>query len=66
MKADLSLSETNDFEILNFKSSKYSISDNTHEMLLDNSCNPDIKIFDTDIQNIDTPYILPEEFDIFF
>ena len=44
---------------------KYSISDNTHEILLDNSCDPDKNFFDTDIQNIDTPFILPEEFESF-
>ena len=34
-------------------------------MLLDNSCDPDENFFDTDIQNIDTPYILPEDFESF-
>ena len=33
--------------------------------MLDNSCDPDKNFFDTDIQNIDTPYILPEEFESF-
>ena len=64
-KAGASSSETNNSEILNFESLKYSISDYTHEILLDNSCNPDKKFFDTDIQNIDTTYILPEEFESF-
>ena len=64
-KADTSSSKTNNSEILNFESLKYSISDNTHEILLHNSCNPDKNFFDTDIQNIDTPYILPEEFESF-
>ena len=45
---------------------EYSISDNTHEILLDNSCDPDINFFDTGIQNIDTPYIIPEKFEVFF
>ena len=35
---------------------------NTHEILLDNSCDPNINFFDPDIQNIDTSYILQEEF----
>ena len=64
-KSDAISSETNNSEILNFESLKYSISDYTHEILLDNSCDPDKKIFDTDIQNIDTTYILPEEFESF-
>ena len=58
-------SETNNSEILNFESLKYSISGNTHEILLDNSCNSDKNFFDTEIQNKDTPYILPEEFERF-
>ena len=57
--------EINDSEILNFESCKYSISANTHEILLDNYCDPDINFFDTNIQNIDIPYILPEEFESF-
>ena len=61
-KADGSSSEANNSEILNFKLLKHSISGNTHEILLDNSCDPDINLFDTDSQNIDTPYILLEEF----
>ena len=37
-----------------------------HEILLDNSFDPDINFFfDTDIQNIDTAYILPEEVESF-
>ena len=64
-KAGASSSETNNSEILNFESLRYSISDNTHEILLDNSCDPHKNLFDTDIQNIDTPYILPEEFESF-
>ena len=59
------LVETNDSEILNFESLKYSISDNTHEILLGNSCDPDKNFFDTGIQNIDTPYILLEKFGSF-
>ena len=64
-KSDAISSETNNCEILNFESLKYSISDNTHEILLDNSCNSDKNFFDTEIQNKDTPYILPEEFERF-
>ena len=65
-KADASSSETNNSEILNFESLKYSISANTHEILLVNSGDPDKNFFDTDIQNIDTPYILSEQFEKFF
>ena len=61
-KADASSRETNNSGILTFKSLKYSISDNAHEILLDNSCDPDKNFFDTDMQNVDTPYLLPEIF----
>ena len=64
-KADASSNETNNSEILNFESLNYSISGNTHEILLDKSCDPDKNFLDTDIQNIDTPCILPEEFESF-
>ena len=65
IKADGSSSETNNSEILNFESLKYSTLYNPHEILLDNSCDPDKNFFDTDIQNIDTPCILPEDFESF-
>ena len=61
----MNVRSTNNSEILNFESLKYSILDNTHEILLHNSCDPVINVFDTTIQNIDTPYILPEEFESF-
>ena len=64
-KAGASSSETNNSEILNFESLKHSISGNTHEILLDHSCDPDKNFFDTNIQNIDTPYISPKEFERF-
>ena len=64
-KADASSSETNNSEILNFESLKYIIPDNTLEILLDNSCDPDKNVFGTGIENIDTPYFLPEEFGSF-
>ena len=64
-KPDVSCSETNDAEILNFESFNCSISDNSHEILLHKSCDPDINFFDTDIQNTDDPYILPEEYESF-
>ena len=61
-KPDESSSETNNSEVLNFESLKNSISDNTHEVLSNNSCSPDKKIFGTDIQSIDTSYIYPAGF----
>ena len=40
-KIGVSLSESTDFEILTFQLLKYSISNYTYDILLDNSWNPD-------------------------
>ena len=47
---------------LNFETLKYDPSESSGEILLDNSCYPDLHFFNTNIQNLDTSYILPEEF----
>ena len=39
--------------------------DNSEDILLDNSCDPDVNFFSLKTQNLDTPYILPEEFQKF-
>ena len=49
----------------NFENLKYDIADNSDDILLDNSCDPDVNFFSLKTQNLDTPYILPEEFQIF-
>ena len=36
--------------------------DNSDNILLDNSCDPDVNFFSLKTQNLDTPYILTEEF----
>ena len=48
---------SSDPERPNFEILKYDIVDNSDDILLDNSCDPDV--------NLDTPYILPEEFQKF-
>ena len=47
--------ETKNFEIL-----KYNISDNT-DILLDDSCDPDVNFFNKKFQSLDTPYLKPGE-----
>ena len=48
---------SSDPERPNFENLKYEILDNSDDILLDNSCDPDV--------NLDSPYILPEEFQKF-
>ena len=57
--------ETNEHIALNFKTLKNDPSESSGDILLDNSCNSDLHVFNTNIQNLDTPYILPEEFQNF-
>ena len=49
----------------NFENLKYDIADYSDDILLDNSCDPDVNFFSLKTQNLDTPYILPEEFQKF-
>ena len=57
--------ETNEHVALNFEALKYNPSEGSGDILLDNSCDPDLHFFNTNIQNLDTPLILPEEFQNF-
>ena len=57
--------ETNEHVALNFETLKYDPSESSGDILLDNSCGADLHFFNTNIQNLDTPYILPEEFQNF-
>ena len=53
---------SSDGERPNFENLKYNLVDNSDDILQDNSCNPDVNFFSLKTQNVDTPYILPEEF----
>ena len=44
---------------------KYDPSKSSVNILLDNSCDPNLHFFNTSIRNLDTPYILPKEFQNF-
>ena len=65
MKFETNENETNEHEALNFETLKYNPSESVGDILLDNSCDPDLHFFNTNIQNLDTPYILTEEFQSF-
>ena len=57
--------ETNEHVALNFETLKYDLSESSGDILLDNSYDPDLHLFCTNIQNLDKPYMLPEEFQNF-
>ena len=56
---------SSDPERPNFENLKYDIVDYSDDILLDNSCDPDVNFFSLKTQNLDRPYILPEEFQKF-
>ena len=53
---------SSDPEHPNFENIKYEIVDNSDDILLDNSCDLDVKYFNLKTQNLNSLYILPEEF----
>ena len=70
MELQTNENETNEHVALNFKTLKYDPSENFGDILLDHSCDayPYRSLsyfFNTNIQNLNTPYILPEEFQNF-
>ena len=65
MELQTNENETNEHVALNFETLKYDPSESSGDILLDNSCDPDLHFSNTNIQNLDTPYILPEEFQNF-
>ena len=58
---NVSTNEKDDTEIKNFKKLKYKITDN-NDILLDDSCDPDINFFNGKFQSFGMPYLMPEEF----
>ena len=53
---------SSDLKRLNFENLKYEIVDNSDDILLDNSGDQDINFLNLKTQNLDSPYILQEEF----
>ena len=56
---------SSDPERPNFENLKYEIVDNSDDILLDNSWDPDVKLLSLKTQNLNTLYILPKEFQKF-
>ena len=42
-----------------FESLKFSLLDDNDDVLLNNSCDPDLNLFSENIKNLDTTYLLP-------
>ena len=54
--------ESFESEIESFENLKYSIADNNNNILLDDSCDPDVNFFNVNFENLNTPYLFPEDF----
>ena len=50
-----------DTETKSFETLKYNISNNT-DILLGDSCNPDVNFFNKKFLSLNTPYLIPGEF----
>ena len=48
-----------------FENLKYDPLENSGNILFDNSIDPDLHFYNTNIKNLNTPYILPEDFQNF-
>ena len=62
MELQTNENETNEHEAQNFETLKYDTSESSGDILLDNSCDPGLHFLNTNNKNLNTPYILPEEF----
>ena len=46
----------------NFETLKYNITNESNDILLNNAYDPDLNFFSKNVKNLDTVYVLPEEF----
>ena len=51
-----------EYESLNFESLKYSLLNDNHNILLNSFCDPDLNFLKNNIRNLDTKYLLPDQF----
>ena len=59
---NVNTSESSESEIESFENLKYSIADNNNNILLDDSCDRDVNFFNVNFENLNTPYLFPEDF----
>ena len=59
---NVNTSESFESEIESFENLKYSIADNNNNILLDDSCDRDVNFFNVNFENLNTPYLFPEDF----
>ena len=59
---NVNTSESSESEIESFENLKYSIADNNNNILLDDSCDRDVNFFNVSFENLNTPYLFPEDF----
>ena len=62
MELQANENKTNEHVAQIFETLKYDPLESSGDILLDNSCDPDLHFFNTSIENLSTPYILPEKF----
>ena len=61
MKGITNKSVNKEQQAQNFENLKYDSLENSGNILFDNSSDPDLQFYNTNIQNLNTPYIFPEE-----
>ena len=59
---NVNTSESSESEIESFENLKYIIADTNNNILLDDPCDPDVNFFNVNFENLNTPYLFPEDF----
>ena len=59
---NVNTSESFESEIESFENLKYSTADTNNNILLGNSCDPDVNFFNVNFENVNRPYLFPEDF----
>ena len=59
---NVNTSESFESEIENSENLKYSTADTNNNILLGNSCDPDVNFFNVNFENVNRPYLFPEDF----
>ena len=54
----MKISEKKKVEVHNFETLRQNLTNNNMAILLDKSCEPDLNVFKTNVQSLNTPYFL--------